>query len=311
MDINAAYKILASKHLKLQERFTVELEEWKPEVPPPTMVMSAFGEVILNYENEFTDKQYQELFLAIESLLGTGEEAVKTAISTGLLETLMHLSNHEKPSRFTSFIGKEATRYCLDWDKFTGAKTPGLYGESMQSRIDVLIKNLKSKDHHMVCKAIDALSEINDIRAVEAILPTLGWNFESDSDCKINFSASAALKRMGEISLLPTIGALKEDPSYPQNDSWRRYWVARSLGIRKDVRVIAPLIEALLAEKNRRVIEGIVDAFDSLAWGIDFGERKEQIVSILKDLQQKYSTEKNYLTNSINKLIKRLGAAAD
>ena len=75
----------------------------------------------------------------------------------------------------------------------------------------------------MVRKAIKALGEINDIRAVEAIISVLGLNLPVDNDSKVNFSASAVLSEMNEISLQPTIDALLSG-----NDSWQRYFAARS-----------------------------------------------------------------------------------
>ena len=127
MQIEQAYKLLTSSHEALKIKFDEEVEDWRPDKPPVTTMMSCLAEVLLRQESDFTDDQYQSVFLLIEELFLNYGDDVKNAITTGLLETLVNASDQQKPSRFTSFLGDEAKKYCTAWDDFTGTKTLGLY----------------------------------------------------------------------------------------------------------------------------------------------------------------------------------------
>jgi len=127
MQIEKAYKLLTSSHETLKIKFDEEVEDWRPDKPPPTTMMSCLAEVLLSQESDFTDDQYQSIFLLVEELLLNYDDEVKNAVATGLLETLVNASNQQIPSKFTFFIGDEAKKYCIAWDDFTGIKTLGLY----------------------------------------------------------------------------------------------------------------------------------------------------------------------------------------
>ena len=171
----------------------------------------------------------------------------------------------------------------------------------MQDSIDILFKDLKSKDYRVICKAIESLGEINDICAVEAIISVLGVRHPEDNDSKINFVAMAALKKMGEISLQPTIHALKED-----GNNWKRYFAAWSLGLRKDAGVIESFITILSVSKDIRVIEGVVKGLSSLSYDINFDSNQEEVINILKQVRKNHGFKRKYLSSSIDKLIARL-----
>jgi hypothetical protein len=124
--IESSYDFLCeNKFLKIA--FDEVYSDWKPDIPPITTVMSVLGDAIMLNEMEFTEKEYTDIFDRIERLLINGNDSVKNAIATGLLETLLHSSKTEVASNFTIFIGKRSKEYCIAWDEFTGVKTFGLY----------------------------------------------------------------------------------------------------------------------------------------------------------------------------------------
>ena len=182
-----------------------------------------------------------------------------------------------------------------------GKKLEPYFESSAQSSINELLKDLKSEDYRVVRKAIKALGKINDIRAVEAIISVLGLDHPADNDSKINFEAMIALKKMGEISLQPTIHALEKG-----NDNWKRYFAAWSLGLRKDTRVIEPLINILLNDTDTNVLGGAITALTSMYWSETLDLAEPKILSTLKQVKEKYTGEKNYFTNSVNDLIESL-----
>jgi hypothetical protein len=103
--------------------------DWSPDVPPLTIVFSTFGRSLCTNAPTSTEAELAETFAAIEDLVTQGNEKVKDAVATGMLEAMLAESSPGKfdMSKIVSFLGPETKAYCRSWDTFTGIKTPGLW----------------------------------------------------------------------------------------------------------------------------------------------------------------------------------------
>ena len=64
-------------------------------------------------------EQSEALFLAVEQLLTTGDDAVQSVVATGFLEGLQHQSRLQ-PKFWRPFLGPLALAHCVAMDKFHG-----------------------------------------------------------------------------------------------------------------------------------------------------------------------------------------------
>lgn len=104
-------------------------DEWAPEEPPFTVLMASVGHRIANEVDAYSKAPNAErLSRGIERMLCDGNEEVKNAVATGLLEALMG-SVGQKPDAERLFhqLGPQAKEYCRAWDRFTGVRTAGVY----------------------------------------------------------------------------------------------------------------------------------------------------------------------------------------
>lgn len=83
----------------------------------------AIGEMIIS-----NDKNVKEVLLIVEEIVVNGSEAVKDAICTGLLESVMSVLDKkvEKYQDFITFLGPESKSFCKRWNEFNGINIPGL-----------------------------------------------------------------------------------------------------------------------------------------------------------------------------------------
>jgi hypothetical protein len=70
---------------------------------------------------------YKKLFQEIELLISDSNEDVANATATCFIENLQNRSDKIDPLLWTHYLGQESKEYAIAWDKFTGAKTSGLY----------------------------------------------------------------------------------------------------------------------------------------------------------------------------------------
>jgi hypothetical protein len=118
--------INTAEHLrKAHERLVTE---WSPDVPPLTIVFSTLGRSLCNYALTSSETELVATCTTIEDLVIQGDDMVKDAVTTGMLEAMLAESSAGRfeLSTLTSFLGPETKAYCRSWDKFTGNKTPGL-----------------------------------------------------------------------------------------------------------------------------------------------------------------------------------------
>ena len=102
--------------------------EWRPDLPPFTVLMGAMGEVLAETVGSIDDESVEHIAGIVESLLLAGSEDVKNGVTTGFLESVIGSSDTRPGAeRFFARLGPESRRYCRDWDAFTGRKTPGVW----------------------------------------------------------------------------------------------------------------------------------------------------------------------------------------
>jgi hypothetical protein len=77
---------------------------------------------------EGDDESLPGIFRLIEELIVQGDEDVRTAACTCVLENLLNrYSAGEIPAEsFVHLLGPESRAYCRAWDQFTGVTTPGV-----------------------------------------------------------------------------------------------------------------------------------------------------------------------------------------
>ncbi len=56
--IEQVYNLFTRLHKALKIKVDEEIEYWKPEWPLPIIMMWDFGQVLVEQESEFTDKEY-------------------------------------------------------------------------------------------------------------------------------------------------------------------------------------------------------------------------------------------------------------
>ena len=66
-------------------------------------------------------------FQVIEDIVAGENETMATAAATGFLESLLSHGKEFDTKLFTEFLRPHAKAFCIEWDRFTGIKTDGLY----------------------------------------------------------------------------------------------------------------------------------------------------------------------------------------
>lgn len=118
--------ISATDHLRMADE-TLR-REWSPDAPPLTIVFSNYGRSLCKYASSSTDAELIETCATIEDLLIQGDEKVKDAVATGMLEVILAESSAGRfdIASLLRFLGPETKAYCRSWDAFTGNKTQGI-----------------------------------------------------------------------------------------------------------------------------------------------------------------------------------------
>jgi hypothetical protein len=125
--IDATDRLLRSyPHLE-QIRLAVALK-WQPEEPPATVLYSAFGQSISETVGHLSNDEKTYIFDTIEQLLLQGDDIVRAAVATGLLEALLSQSSSNRFDfrAISNHLRPNTRHYCQEWDRFTGCSTPGL-----------------------------------------------------------------------------------------------------------------------------------------------------------------------------------------
>ena len=108
------------------------VEYWLPEKGPisPHAVLSILGHLVVEKFLAGDYDQSEELFNLIEQMISEGDGDVKNAATTCFLENLQNISSSDdntfESDHFISLLGPKSKTFCRDYDKMTGAVTPGL-----------------------------------------------------------------------------------------------------------------------------------------------------------------------------------------
>lgn len=117
-----------SLHPLLMETHAAMVSEWLPKTPPLSLLMSAYGRTLAENLLKLTSPEKESIFSAVEQMLTLGDDTLKDAVATCLLESFQgHLSALRlNPREISDLLGEKSRKYCREWDEFTGAQTPGL-----------------------------------------------------------------------------------------------------------------------------------------------------------------------------------------
>ena len=121
-------KLILNKVPEFELAWQAHLEFWGDEKAGLSNDLSEFASYLVdNIETLSIDKR-QDIFLFIEICLNEGDESVKDAVASCLLENLLNaVSEGLVDSKlFVNLLGQESKKLCKSWDEFTGVKTPGL-----------------------------------------------------------------------------------------------------------------------------------------------------------------------------------------
>jgi len=92
------------------------------------MAVAALSRLIVANVAAMTDDDLAAVFGMIERVVDFGDEEARNAATTGFLENLQNRSSSGNFSfeQIAPFLGPASRRYCEEWDRFTGVKTPGI-----------------------------------------------------------------------------------------------------------------------------------------------------------------------------------------
>jgi hypothetical protein len=128
IDYESAVSYLANVRPQVARAVAELRDDWAPDTPPSIVTMSTIGRTVASIADAERESDLEQVFSLIERLLVHGDESVKNAIATGLLESLLAAASAKRVDfrRVAPHLGKESRRYCQEWDRFTGCITPGL-----------------------------------------------------------------------------------------------------------------------------------------------------------------------------------------
>ena len=122
----APFDSIAACHAKLRDAATAEIEDWLPDVVPPTVGLGALGAALVAAERDINDEALDRIASCVEEFL-SADGADADAVATGFLEAVCGRSKYSAPSveRIVRHLGDRAVAYIRAWDRFTGVETPG------------------------------------------------------------------------------------------------------------------------------------------------------------------------------------------
>ena len=120
--------LILNKVPDFEPAWQAHLEFWCDDKAGLSNDVSEFSSYLINNLNLISGNKRQEIFLVIEDCLNDGDDRVKDAIATCLLENLLNAVSEKQLASelFIDLLGKESKKYCKSWDDFTGISTPGL-----------------------------------------------------------------------------------------------------------------------------------------------------------------------------------------
>lgn len=115
-----ALQSLAAEDPRLSAVVKRVVQEWVPDEPPLTVAFGEIGRAIARYWNELGDNVRRRLFARIEEAATSNDEALATAVTTGLLESLVGTSDHEPGlwPQISELLGPVSRHHANSWREF-------------------------------------------------------------------------------------------------------------------------------------------------------------------------------------------------
>ncbi len=128
IDLADATRRLTSTSSCFAETYENLKAEWFPDAPPATIVFSSLGRAFCQAATRSSVMELTEIWSVVEELVVNGDETVKNAVTTGLLEAILSESSAGRfcMSSIFEHFGPATMSYCKAWDAFTGCKTQGI-----------------------------------------------------------------------------------------------------------------------------------------------------------------------------------------
>ena len=110
------------------------LEWWGDDEPGLGNNVAAFSHYIVHLMRNDQFEALKTTMDIVERLLTEGDDDVRTVIATNCLENIINRASSGGLTleSFVQTLGQKSRAYCIEWDRFTGAQTPGLQSSKLQ-----------------------------------------------------------------------------------------------------------------------------------------------------------------------------------
>lgn len=104
------------------------LAYWDDEAAGLSNDVTEFAGFFVDSADTLPEERRREILALAERLLEEGDEAVKDAVATCFLETLLNAASGGEiaAERFVPHLGPQSRAFCRAWDEYTDVRTPGL-----------------------------------------------------------------------------------------------------------------------------------------------------------------------------------------
>lgn len=121
-------ELILRKVPEFEPTWLAHLEFWGDDKAGLSNDLSEFACYLVDNVELMSTNKRLDIFVFIETCLIKGDESVKCAVATCVLENLINSASEGKinSNLFVNLLGQESKKFCKAWDKFTGIKTPGL-----------------------------------------------------------------------------------------------------------------------------------------------------------------------------------------
>ena len=111
---------LASDVPEISERLNRYAQQWEPGAAPITLLFSEVGAEIADHFNDFPGVVRERIFAKIEEGVTSSDTVLRTAVATGLIESLVSKANNraELWKQLEEYLGAESAKHALAWRRF-------------------------------------------------------------------------------------------------------------------------------------------------------------------------------------------------
>ncbi len=116
----AYLRSLASDVPVISERLNRCAQKWEPGAAPITVAFSEVGAEIADHFNEFPAVVREKIFAKIEEGMTSSDMALRTAVATGLIESLVTEANNrvELWKQLEEYLGPDSAKHAFAWRRF-------------------------------------------------------------------------------------------------------------------------------------------------------------------------------------------------